>query len=280
MAPREWRTMSSEWVPPAMDVAGYERLGTIELGFPDYLRRQVVSWIAACARTYSGYFIEEVSEKLSLRLKTPLPDDAFGFQEYLNAADHGFVANVIDAMLYFNLGSAVENADDLKEVLEEGKSEWALESVAGRPRLVERIPTGVQLAYEDIVNKTALAGQLLAEAFDSVYGVTPNPNHSYDLCVKAVETVACRAFIPNNVTRGTLGAVISHLEQKSVSLPLIQKNAGHGETLTKMMRLLWEGGQRHGSGHYEHVSLEGAKTAQALAFSLVAMIHEGLITTA
>lgn len=262
-----------------MNVAGYERLGTIEVGFPDYLRRQVVPWIAACARNYSGYFIEEVSEKLSLRLKTPLPDEDYAFRDFLNAADHDFIANVIDAMFYFDLGSAAEKADDLEEILDDGKSEWAVESMAGKPRLVKRIPAGVQLAYEDVVNKVSLAGQLLAEAFDSVYGVTPNPNHAYDLCVKAVETIACPAFIPNNVTRGTLGAVISHLEQKSVSLPLIQKNADHGETLTKMMRLLWEGGHRHGSGHYEHVSLKGAKTAQALAFSLVAMIHEGLITT-
>lgn len=46
-----------------------------------------------------------------------------------------------------------------------------------------------------------------------------------------------------------------------------------------MMRLLWEGGQRHGNGQYEHVSLEGAKTAQALAFCLVSMLHEGVIST-
>ena len=96
--------------------------------------------------------------------------------------------------------------------------------------------------------------------------------------MKAVETLACPAFIPNNTSRATLGAVISHLQQKTVSLPLIEKNAAHGETLTKMMRLLWEGGQRHGDGNYEHVSLAGAKTAQALAFSLVAMIHEQLIS--
>jgi hypothetical protein len=66
----------------------------------------------------------------------------------------------------------------------------------------------------------------------------------------------------------------------SPAKPPLWPNTVSGSLKPSTTRLLWEGGQRHGDGNYEHVSLEGAKTAQALAFSLVAMIHEELIAVA
>lgn len=146
-----------------------------------------------------------------------------------------------------------------------------------KPRLTRRIPTGVQVAYDAVISKTALAGQLIAEAFVAAYGTTPNPNHCCNLCVKAMETLASARYIPNNTTRATLGAVISHLQQKAVSRPFIQKKTVHKDVITQLMRVLWEGGQRHGDGNYEHVPLAGARIAHAIATLLVALIHEDAI---
>lgn len=261
-----------------MDAESFTRLTAVELGFPPYMRGQVVGWIIASAMSSGGYYMAAVPQSLSLRLKVAIPSEPQYFRAFLDRASDETLANAIDAMLFFDIGIATKHVRVLAEVLDAGMSEWTVSSAAQKPRLVKRLPDGVVTAFEDVISKSALAGKLLAEAFEATYGTVPNPNHAYDLSVKAVETVACPAFIPNNTTRATLGAVIAHLQQKTVSLPLIEKNANHGETLTKMMRLLWEGGQRHGDGNYEHVSLEGAKTAHALAVSLVAMIHESVIS--
>ncbi|GIU55667.1 hypothetical protein NicSoilC12_14160 [Arthrobacter sp. NicSoilC12] len=271
--------LSDEWVPPVMGVEELTRLTAVEPGYPTYMKEQIIRWVVDTSTLPNGAFMPSVPQELSLRMKRLIPADLGPFTSFLWKAADDLLTNLIDAMLYFRLGRSYRTADKLASILDSSRSEWQVQPIGGRSRITQRIPTGVQISYEDVVNKTALAGSLLAEAFEATYGMAPNPNHAYDLSVKAVETLACHAFIPNNTTRATLGAVIAHLQQKTVSLPLIEKNASHGETITKMMRLLWEGGQRHGDGNYQHVSLAGAKTAQALAFSLVAMIHEGLIST-
>lgn len=270
--------MASEWVPPVTTPEQFERLTAIEPGFPHYMRKQVNEWVFA-ASYQSNVWQPGVPQFLALVMKMDFSDYEYHFAEDVKRLSDSDLANVIDCMFYHEVPSAIRDATTLGRILDAGRSAWAVTfDDDGDPRLTERLLTGVQLAYEDVVNKAAKAGGLLAEAFEAAYGTTPNPNHSYDLSVKAVETLASPAFIPNNTTRATLGAVIGHLEQKTVSLPLIEKHANHGETITKMMRLLWEGGQRHGNGTYEHISLQGARTAQALAFSLVALIHEGLIS--
>lgn len=273
--------MSMEWVPPAMDSEQFTQLTSVERGFPDYMKGQVIEWIMLISKSAKGFHRPAVPHSLSLRMKMTIPSEASYFRAFLGTASDEVIANAVDALFYFDLGSARRGVNILRHILDAGLSEWSIsDATPGTPRLARRIPVGVSVAYEDVISKSALAGKLLAEAFEATYGTTPNPNHAYDLSVKAVETLACAAFIPNNTTRATLGSVIAHLQQKTVSLPLIEKNANHGETITKMMRLLWEGGQRHGDGNYEHVSLEGAKTAHALAVSLVALIHEGVVSTA
>lgn len=271
--------MPDEWFPPATDGATLLRLTAVEGGFPPYLRTPVVEWVIGTTY-YRGRYLPALAQNLGLRLKMEMPTEEVRFRSFLHQVDDDILVRALDAMFYFEIMAAVTRSSALFEILEAGSSVWTVAGIdEKRPRLVQKLPSGLSQAFGDVTSKSALAGKLLAEAFEATYGAVPNPNHAYDLCVKAVETLACPAFIPKNTSRATLGAVISHLERKAVSLPLIEKNATHGDTITRMMRLLWEGGQRHGNGNYEHVSLEGARTAQALAFSLVALIHEGLITT-
>lgn len=209
-------------------------------------------------------------------MKHRFPEDYGQFAQVVAQLTDNDLANVLDCMLFH--GHGVQDVARLASILDVGRAGWTVTTdEEDRVRLTERIPSGVILAYDAVMNKTALAGKLLTEAFQAAYGSSPNPNHAYDLSVKAVETLACPAFIPGN-TRGTLGAVIAHLEKKKILLPLLEKNARHGETLTKLMRLLWEGGQRHGAGKYEHISIEGARTAHAVAVTLVSLIHEDALS--
>ncbi|MDJ0315063.1 hypothetical protein [Arthrobacter sp. H35-D1] len=268
--------MTEKWVPPAISNEEYERLTAIEVGFPDYVRNQVESWVVDSASS-RGQFAHALPRFLSRHMKRVFSLDYSGFLLQVHQLEDDELANVIDCMLFHGLKTA--SVYDLGKVLAESRAGWVLTSDGrGRTRVTAAQPSGVIQALEGVMNKTAKAGALLGEAFEAAYGTSTNPNHAYDLSVKAVETLACPAFIPNNTTRATLGTVIKHLEQKNVSLPLVEKNADHRETLTKMMRLLWEGGQRHGEETYEHVSLGGARTAHALATCLVSMIHEDVIT--
>lgn len=268
--------MTVEWVPPVATREELERLAAIESGFPVYVHGQIIEWAIKCCH-YKGQFNPYFPDSLGRKLKRVFSNHPIYFENELNGLSDGDLANVVDCLLFFT--AKRQEAEYLKEVLEESRAGWSLvKDSNGKFRVTETIPSGVSQSFEDVMNKTAKAGKLLAEAFEAAYGVSPNPNHAYDLSVKAVETLACPAFIPNNTKRATLGAVIGHLEQATVSLPLIEKHAAHGETITKMMRLLWEGGQRHGDEGYEHVSLAGARTAHALATCLISMIHEGVIT--
>lgn len=272
----ERKSMTVEWIPPVATREEQERLAAIEAGFPDYARGQVVQWVMRRSQR-GGQFSAEFPDFLSRKMKRIFSNHPTYFEHDLDGLPDGDLANVVDCVLVFVASS--HESKYLKDVLEQSRAGWSLVKDAdGKYRVTETIPSGVSQSFEDVMNKTSKAGKLLAEAFEAAYGVSPNPNHAYDVSIKAVETLACPTFLPNSTKRATLGAVITHLERKDISLPLIEKNAKHGETITKMMRLLWEGGKRHGEEEYEHISLKGARTAHALATCLVSMIHEDVLT--
>ncbi|WP_157365910.1 hypothetical protein [Arthrobacter sp. Leaf234] len=264
-----------EWVPPAMKADDFAKLTAIEPGIPEYMRPQLVNWVLDVLDGPYEDFSVGVNF-LSLQVKENLPPNRTYFRHWLDKASSEALVNLIDCMLFYDVAGVKEEATSLGYVLEAGRSEWQVSTVDGEPRLSHRIPTGVLQSYEEVASKTGMAGELLAEAFNAAYGVNPNPNHAYDLSVKAVETLACPRYLPKN-TKATLGSVITHLSSKSVTLPLREKNANHQELVKQMMQNLWEGGERHGSEHYSGISEEGAKTAQALAFALVALLHEQVI---
>lgn len=257
----------------------HEAMMAIEQGIPRYMRAQVVAWILDNCRTEPfKEFDKDFPEFLSLQFKIIFPRIEATFAQHLGALDDATLVSVIDWMLFHQVYKSVQKASSLKGILDLGRSEWTVSDIeAGAPRMSRRIPSGVEAAYRDVVAKTGKAGSLLAQSFNAAYGAQPNSDSAYGLCVKAVETLACPKFLPLN-TRATLGSVISHLSGKDVSLPLLAGNTSDKELIIDMMRKLWAGGERHGSETYQHVSLPGAKTALTLAFSLVSMLHEDVIT--
>ena len=265
------------WVSPAMDEEEFTRITAIEPGIPRYMREQLAKWIVdECGGR--SYFDKDVAKALTLVFKSPFPEYGPNFETYIRDLPDKILVSVIDWMLYHDVQTVAVNSKNLQSILDLGRSEWTIgELEEDRPRMTRRIPEGVEEAYRDVVAKTEAAGSLLAEAFNSVYGAQPNANEAYGLSVKAVETIACPRFLPAS-TRATLGSVISHLSNKSVALPLREGNVPDKDLIVSMMRKLWEGGERHGSETYQHVSIPGAKTALALAFSLVSMLHEDTIT--
>lgn len=268
----------SEWVSPVMGPEEHARLTAIEPGIPDYMKPQVQDWILQRSRNESSWFDEDVPKYMALAFKRSFSTRSDYFEGQIRGLDENQLVSVTDWMLFYDIHGARRDAHELKMVLDIGRSEWTVSTLEpDLPRVAKRIPSGVQAAYEDIVSKTSAAGSLLAQAFNAVYGANPNSDSAYGLSVKAVETLACPKYLPSN-TRATLGTVITHVSQKSVALPLREGHVPDKDLIVSMMRKLWAGGERHGSETYQHVSLDGAKVALALAFSLVSMLHEDVIT--
>ena len=267
----------SGWVSPTMESAEFEKMNAIEPGIPPYMRLHVAEWIIDVATEGYGAAEAEVPKFMSLAFKDAEFARYNNFRSHVRLLSSDGLVSVADWLLYHDVRDARSTVDALEAILEVGRSEWKITRLDGQPRMSRRISEGVELAYEDVVSKTGAAGSLLAEAFNSVYGTNPNPDSAYGRSVKAVETLACPRYLPAN-TRATLGSVIAHLNQKDVSLPLLEGNVPDRELIVSMMRKLWAGGERHGSESYQHVSVDGAKTALALAFSLVSMLHEDVIT--
>jgi hypothetical protein len=258
----------------------HTRLTAIEPGIPPYMKPQVCDWIMKRSSQANGWFDSDVPKFMSLAFKREFSSREDYFQRQIDSLDGNELVSALDWLLYFDIHGAKYQAENLKMVLDMGRSEWTVSLLErDAPRLAKRIPSGVEAAYEDIVSKTAAAGNLLAQAFNAVYGANPNSDSAYGLSVKAVETLACPKYLAAN-TRATLGSVIAHLSQKDVRLPLLEGNVSDRDLVVSMMRKLWAGGERHGSETYQHVSLDGAKVALALAFSLVSLLHEDVITVA
>ena len=265
------------WVSPALDQTEFAEMTAIEPGIPNYMRAQLTKWITdRCGG--DSYLDLSIPRALTLVFKDEFPEYGLNFRDHLEGLDDDQLVSVIDWMLYHDIKNLKSDYSHLKSILDLGRSEWTVAEVEERkPRMSRRIPAGVDESYRDVVAKTEAAGSLLAEAFNAIYGAQPNANESYGLSVKAVETIACPRYLPTS-TRATLGSVIAHLANKDVQLPLLDGNVPDKDLIVSMMRKLWAGGERHGSETYQHVSIPGAKTALALAFSLVSMLHEETIT--
>ena len=263
------------WTSPVNDDTP-ARLSAIEPGIPEYMRSHVAEWAGgALGGEYNTK--HGVISMMSLQLKVAMPTHISLLERYLSDSTDGFLVTALDWLLYHD-SDARSRSGILKIILDQGRSEWTVNAIGeGKPRMTRRIPEGVEAVLSNTVDRTGAAGSLLAEAFNSIYGAAPNPNHAYDMCVKAVETKVCPLFLPDN-TRATLSSVYNHLSHKEVSLPLRETNMSDKDLIIAMMNKLFVGAERHGSESYEHVSLEGAKTALSLATALISMFHENVVT--
>lgn len=87
------------WVPPSMGQQAFERLTSIEAGFPEYMRGQVNGWVYAAASSDYGFDVS-VPQMLSLRLKTQYPSSAPYFQGFIDAMSDTSLVNTIDCMIW------------------------------------------------------------------------------------------------------------------------------------------------------------------------------------
>lgn len=130
--------------------------------------------------------------------------------------------------------------------------------------------------------RSGRAGVRLAKAWESLYGLTPDPSAAYSHAIKAVEDAAIPVVSPTKPT-ATFGSVLGQMEQQGDwKLPMDREHpkAASGETLIGMMRMIWHGQHdRHGGQPSApgNVSAEEAAVAVGLAVTLVSWFDAGLV---
>jgi hypothetical protein len=168
---------------------------------------------------------------------------------------------------------------ELDSILEAARSKWTVGERSGRPGIVDRVPAGVQEFAEAVFGPGTTAGRVLARAWASVHGLESSPSSAYADAVRAVEIVAISEVQPNHST-ATLGTVLGQMKSDGDwRLPLREhSDAPSAELLLSMLRTLWFGHRdRHGNVDYSDVTLQEARSAVALAVSLVDWFASGAI---
>lgn len=170
--------------------------------------------------------------------------------------------------------------DDLEEILLDSGSEWKVGVRHDNPGLEKRVPEGVQLAVDAVVETPGHAGELLAEAWRAAFGVHPNAETAYRKAVLAVEAAAIPVVSPTN-TGATLGTVFAQMRDQGDWALSITKQHPHypaSKVLLGMVQLLWKGQGRHaGQTDWTPNTQAEAEAAVLLAVSLVQWFSTGAI---
>ncbi|MFW7413468.1 hypothetical protein [Demequina sp. SO4-18] len=192
---------------------------------------------------------------------------------------HSSPLQIADYILAHGTRGAVAELD---KILERGKSAFTIGERAGRKALVRRVPLGVQVVSNGVMERSGRAGVRLAQAWEELYGLEPNPSEAYRLAILAVEDASVPVVSPKDAS-ATLGKVLAQMEsQGDWKLPLAREHdkAPTEALVIAQMRALWHGQHdRHGGQPSApgNVTIDEARVAVALATALVAMFSDGLI---
>ena len=104
-------------------------------------------------------------------------------------------------------------ADNLEFALEEGGSVWRVAERDGRYRLERRVDETAIAAADKTMAESGHAGKLLEQAWQKVYGRSPDPKGAYTKAVLAVEEVAAPLVIEKDL-KPTLGKIASAMENQ------------------------------------------------------------------
>jgi hypothetical protein len=293
----------STWRPLGVDtedlIAEYDALHE---GVPDWMASVFWDWIRATMtvrRTYrdgSGSFPmvrEALVEEMCQRLRIGLPPirmtergESEGAAQFKIAIE-ALVKSRQPLVIADYLLAHAEKPDGtaLDALLTRSKSAWTVGERAGHVALVRRVPEGVQVAADSVMERAGRAGVRLSKAWEELYGIEPNASAAYGLAIKAVEDAAIPVVSPMN-SNATLGTVLRQMEdQADWTLPLDREHprAPSLEVLIAMMRMLWHGQHdRHGGQPSApgDVSVEEATIAVSLAVTLVNLFSSALVSRA
>ena len=278
------------------EVAEYDALHD---GVPDWMAAAFWAWVRTEITEYRCYsdgsgriahLNEPLMEAMCQVLRVPLPNLRYSGTDRSIGKDQLSTAiqllerksdglQVVDYILAHS-SKAKEGA--LDELLSRSNSVWTVGTRSGRPGLVRRVPSGVQLGADTVMERAGRAGVRLASAWEHLYSLHANASEAYRLAILAVEDASIPVVSPSN-KRATLGTVLRQLEnQDNWMLPMSREDprSPSHDVLLGMIRMLWHGQHdRHGGQPTApgNVSKQEAIVAVGLATTLVHWFDSGII---
>ena len=281
MIDRAWRPLS---VDNDENIAKYDALHE---GIPPWMEKRFWDWVESSFfekvegedgelidLRWESYLDRALVDDLEMVLQIPVPElsfrlgDEFLVSLLMSSLKKG--SRGLDIADYVLSHGGHGDPEILKTLLEQSKSAWTVGERLGHPGLTRRVPEGVQIAADQAMET---AGIKLAQAWEALYGLHPDPSKAYSLAIKSVEDAAIPIVSPQN-DRATLGTVIRDIRnQADWNLPMARSDdrASSDEVLLGMMQLLWAGQHDRHGGDIKPLPLthEEAVVAVSLAVTLV-----------
>lgn len=288
---------AAAWVPFGMDDDEVEVHTALRADIPDWLETSLWNWIrreftsttrhrsGGSSTTFKTEFLRKCERVLRISVSwngSSGYDIAAPFGALKSAysgKDDIEVWRLVDFCLAENYNPG---KDSLRSILIDAGSAWTVGERFGKLGLVRRMPDGVVDAAHTAFSYGS-AGKRLALAWESAFGVNPDPEAAYSRAVKAVEDAAIPVVSPKN-SSATLGTVIGDIRNGGgFSLPHLRehKDAKTHEVLLSMLQMLWTGQHdRHGGPStvaVPNVTQEEAESAVLLAVTLVGWFETGKV---
>lgn len=278
------------------EIAEYDALHD---GVPSWMAASFWAWVRTEITKYRRYrdgsgsvahLNEPLMESMCQVLRVAIPNlrfpgtDYSGGQKQLTSAMQVLKqgADGLQIADYILAHSSGVKVSELDELLCRSNSAWTVGTRSGKPGLVRRVPFGVQVGADAIMDRAGRAGARLASAWEKLYGLHANASEAYRLAILAVEDASVPVVSPSN-DRATLGTVLRQMEdQKNWMLPMSREDSRSpsGDVLVGMIRTLWHGQHdRHGGQPSApgNVSEQEAIVAVGLATTLVQWFDSGAI---
>lgn len=256
-------------------------------GVPAYLTHPLVEWLRTEAGWHrphaQGGVDQAFLQKLALTVRIPVSpsSEMGGISNQITTAlsrDENLFLDALDAALYLRGRGA--NAQGLRTILEMGSSAWTV-SPAGSG-LMRRVQATAVDAFTEATNSADTVSAELIEAWNAVFGRTPNPSDAWDHAIKAVEELLIPLVIPA-VAKPNLGGVAGELHGAAEKWHLAPSTSSttfnDGLTIEAMLRLIWPNPDRHGGGAHRRPPTQAeAEAVVHLAVAIVQLCRDGGLT--
>lgn len=257
-------------------------------GVPDTMRKMLTTWVWGQIKSDRGYIYPKQLHEIenNLDVSVGLNPEYSGL---LNESEvRKFMGNLsgqellrVADLLLFARGKWVRNQAALSDLLREGRSAYEVVERDTGYRLAPRVPEGVQIAAESLMQEAETGGLLLKKAWVKLYDLEPDDSAAYSAAVKAVEAAALPVLGISKET-ATISNSVRPIEKKDASwrLPFIREHTEYPsrDVLLGMLKSLYRGQRdRHGSAAYSDVTHDEAEAAVLMAVTLVGWFSRGLV---
>jgi hypothetical protein len=191
----------------------------LHLGVPPWLRDSLWEWIEPQVSWSTPRTSRRAVDQSVLRLLERLfrfetgwdTDNAFSGLSLLESkvkSDSRLMLDIVDYLIgHTPPNHSALPPEELDKLLEEAGSAYKVDTATQPPALIRRVDVTIEAAAKLAMEQKEAPSALLRLAWNTTYGLRPNPSDGYRQAVRAVEAAAIPVVLPND-GGATLGKVI------------------------------------------------------------------------